>query len=85
MFGFGKKKPKRIQLPDVASEYTYIQTLTCESCKGPTSSQRAGASQDGGRMIDHWVVTCKRCGKSRQLELSVPQMDVSALLNTFGK
>jgi len=78
MFGFSKKKTKRVELPDIAAEYTYLERITCESCKGPTSSQRSGASLEKERMIDHWVITCQMCGKTRQLELSVPRMDISS-------
>ncbi len=87
MFGLGKKKqPQRIEMPDVAAEYAYVQQLTCESCHGPTSSQRTGGSgPEDGHMIDHWLITCKRCGKTRQVDLSVPEMDISALLGSLGK
>lgn len=78
------KKPSsgnRIELPDVAAEYAYIERLTCQSCKGPTSSHRRGASgPENGRMIDHWIITCKRCGKTKQVDILVPAVDDAALI-----
>ena len=71
---------KRIELPNVPAEYQYVQALTCDSCGGPTQGQRAFASQEPTKMVDHWTVTCTRCGKATSFEFAVPKMDLASMM-----
>jgi hypothetical protein len=67
--------PAVVELPDVASEYVYIQRLKCEKCRGATTGKRHGSgSGENGRMNDFWTVTCGKCGTAKSLTLSVPGM-----------
>jgi len=62
-----------VELPDIPSEYLYIQRLTCRKCRGATSGKRTGSgSGTNNRMLDFWTVTCTKCGLVQNVTLSVP-------------
>jgi hypothetical protein len=76
---------RRIDLPNVPAEYQYVQALTCEKCGGATEAQRAGASQEATKMVDHWTVTCTRCKQTMAFEFAVPKMDLATIMEMLNQ
>src|SRR5262245_1438928 len=64
-----------IEVPSVPAEYDYIQGLQCERCGRSVEGDRKGSAPSGdGRMYDYWEVTCRGCGSSERIILSVPSV-----------
>lgn len=66
--------PEIVEVPSIQAEYVYVQRLTCQRCGRPEETERKGSGTGSdGRMHDFWTVSCRPCGTSRRLILSVPQ------------
>jgi hypothetical protein len=77
--------PRRIDVPNVAAEYDYTQSLVCQKCGSATSATRRGSTPlGGGRMIDHWEIRCTSCGEADQVEFSTSSPIGAALMSELG-